>query len=236
MTLSIMCDEGFQEGYCEVGIYACKNYIDYCRVNQDHHSYKKTIYLGIDSSGIPDDTLLPDCDITISVFLEDSSLTLYENQCAMISMTPTMPDIFALPMSMNDDYLIGRLKIRYNRSNRNDYKLFCDTILNNAFWDVYELFDTLFYGGEAVLSFSPLCDTCATTFRFSIRGYNPEEYDAESYIEDSLDGKWYAKYVAIHESGWRNGRTFLQFNEIGSYNCDSSDIKYTPNWGDMCVE
>jgi hypothetical protein len=47
-----------------------------------------------------------------------------------------------------------------------------------------------------------------------------------------LRGSGMPKYVAIQESGWQNNRTYLQFNEIGAYNCDSNDIRHTPNWGD----
>jgi hypothetical protein len=151
----------------------------------------------------------------------------------MISMTPAMPDLHAISWDLYDS-VVYSLNIRYTRSNRNDNITFVDTLPPFNWWDIYNYASlcSLFYGGQATISCRSLNDTCISRFKFAIRGYNPAEEAVESYIEDSLEGRWYAKYVAIQESGWQNNRTYLQFNEIGAYNCDSNDIRHTPNWGD----
>ena len=66
-------------------------------------------------------------------------------------------------------------------------------------------------------------------FYFCIRAENPNETTIENYIQNLSTSMWYTKYVAKHESGWQNGRYYLQFNEEGNRGCSDDDILDAPN-------
>ncbi len=144
-----------------------------------------------------------------------------------------MPNIEAcIPLNKSSEYVEWEIRITYDRSNRHDTLVLIDTVYYEQCWNIAGLLDTLIMGGEARITCKPEGDSCVSQFNFSIRGYNPSETAAESFIEDSLSGEWYNIYVAQQESGIQDERTYLQFNEIYAYNCNSADIRYTPNWGD----
>jgi hypothetical protein len=174
------------------------------------------------------------CDFAIE--LDTSGFAVDTNECTYITYMTGEPYMPALGASITDPYaglIDWTLEIAYNRSNRHDTDIFTNTLDASEWWYIYYEFDTLFRGGEALLTAEPQTEDCIRSFEFSIRATNPDTQTIIDFIEDQ-EGQWYDKYVARWESGEQNGRWYLQFNEEGALNCNSADVRYTPNWGEDC--
>ncbi len=158
-----------------------------------------------------------------------------------IDATPSMPQLKASlePGSPPGDAK-WRLYVEYTRPDRGNYtgdKQYYPgpdadtwkTLSAANTWDIAAEFGTDFCGGKAWLycewegySFDPVV--------FHIRGTNPTEAAAKAYLD--TNGPWYAYCIAKHESGTQSGRTYLQFNELGTLGPNTGDYKYCPNRGD----
>ena len=163
------------------------------------------------------------------IVLQEGGVDIAEGDCVYISDLPAMPQLTAsFGNVLNTGLVDWTLDITYNRSLRNDFEQYQITLPHDAVWSVFDAFGTDFRGGEALLQASPQGLNCVTTFSFSIRAFNPSEIAAQSYI-DATGNMWYDKRVAKHESGTQLGRSYLQFNEIETLQCNSLDVRYTPN-------
>ena len=146
-----------------------------------------------------------------------------------INSTPRMPKLSAIILPNNlQGNIKWKLTIEYRRDNRNDCTIFEKELPIAKSWDIYNEFSNEFYGGKATLTWEYVSKCPEKSFIFHIRGVNPSESDAEAAIGTN---PWYAKAIARHESGIQNGRTYIHFNEIGSYGPEWTDIRYCPNWG-----
>ncbi|MBX7156891.1 MAG: hypothetical protein K1X66_00695 [Verrucomicrobiae bacterium] len=67
----------------------------------------------------------------------------------------------------------------------------------------------------------------SSKFEFKIRGKNPKDDEAKSYIENHQEQFWYAWAIAKHESRQGN-QIYNQFNSGG----DGPGNLELPNWGD----
>jgi hypothetical protein len=148
-----------------------------------------------------------------------------------IAGTPEMPDLQARLTGTNlPDQAKWRLKIEYKRAPRDDEEYYPSettwkTLDAAATWGITADMGTDFRGGKATL----FCVYKGVLFQpaFHIRGNNPTESAAKSYLD--ANGPWYTYCIAKHESGTQNGRTYLQFNEIGMPGPDPEDYRDCPN-------
>lgn len=73
----------------------------------------------------------------------------------------------------------------------------------------------------------------ADDFRVHLRGENPTEASAKARLTQE-GAPWFAYAIAKRESGTQNGRSYLQFKEIGSIGPDfRENVKYLPNREDV---
>ncbi len=171
----------------------------------------------------------------IKVELQDGANVVNDNGYVYINSMPQMPQITA---SLKPDGLSGnakwRLHIEYKRNPRNDDEYYpvptaasWKTLLAEEVWNIADEFGTDFRGGKATL----YCEYQGLEFEqiFHIRGNNPTEAAAEAEIGNN---PWYAIPIARHESGTQNGRTYVQFNEVGALGPNPADFKHCPNFGD----
>jgi hypothetical protein len=172
--------------------------------------------------------------VIIKVELKDGENVINDNGYVYINSTPQMPQITA---SLKPADLPGnakwRLHIEYKRNPRNDDEYYpgptaasWKTLLAGDVWNIADEFGTDFRGGKATL----YCEYQGLEFEqiFHIRGNNPTEAAAEAEIGNN---PWYAIPIARHESGTQNGRTYIQFNEIGTLGPNPADFKHCPNFG-----
>ena len=175
----------------------------------------------------------------LKVELKDGTTVINEGEYAYITGAPQMPQLKA---SVKPAGLFGnarwRLYIEYTRPDRGsytgdkEYYLGPDastwkTLSASATWDIAAEFGTDFRGGKATLS----CEYQGVQGEqvFHIRGNNPTEVEAKAYLD--ANGPWFAYCIAKHESGTQSGRTYLQFNELGTLGPNPADYKYCPNRG-----
>lgn len=158
--------------------------------------------------------------------------------CALVTHDGEMPSLTLEAISMEDLGLVTcTLFINYNRSRRNDADTFLYTMNGNCSWDIKSTMLDKVRGGEAVIKCYSDNLGCYQYYNFGIRGVNAPEIVVSNYIENADNDKWYPKYIAKHESWIPETdynplrRYYLQFND-GAFNCDSSDVNGTPNWGD----
>ena len=170
----------------------------------------------------------------LEVELKDGANIVNDNGYVYINSTPQMPQITAALKPAN---LPGnakwRLHIEYKRNPRNDDAYYpgptaasWKTLLAGEVWNIADEFAADFRGGKATL----YCEYQGLEFEhvFHIRGNNPTEAAAEAEIGNN---PWYAIPIARHESGTQNGRTYIQFNEVGTLGPNPADFKHCPNFG-----
>lgn len=188
-----------------------------------------TDYMGrVDSVNV---TIHEACIFDPVVTVDD--VTESDGNCIFISSAPRMPEIVAhVPYDALDPQDVDwTFIVRYTRSGRDDADTLRTTIRYTDSWNITEALSGAFRGGQAIIQCKPQLLGCSSFVSLWIRGYNPTEEHAESFIVDSAGTSlWYWKYVAIHEGGAQFGRTYLQFNEdVAQLNCNMDDISYTPN-------
>lgn len=115
------------------------------------------------------------------------------------------------------------LQMQYARPNRNDNNTLTNSVAANAAWSVD--YGGNFYGGTFTL-IATYASLASNPLVFYVRGRNPSVADAQAYIGNS---PFYAQAIAQQESGTQVGRSFLQFNEVGSLGPDWSQIQFCPN-------
>ena len=156
-----------------------------------------------------------------------------EDSIVYIWPEPKMPELTARVAEPNTTWgtLQWNLMITYNRLDREDTSNYRFTASEPTDeWYINPKFGTDIVGGKGILSCR--LDTvydCSTMFYFCIRAENPDEAIIENYIQNLSTSMWYTKYVAKHESGYQNGRYYLQFNEEGNLGCSDDDYQYAPN-------
>lgn len=156
--------------------------------------------------------------------------TVPEGSCTFLDPNRgQMPDIHANVIGDLGDTVDWRCEITYNRSGRADTFVVEDLGVPASFdWDP-QFWDTI-YGGEALISCTPLNGDCIKFHRFSIRSHNPTSQAVEDAIEADPRNRWYTKYIAKHESdSVTQGKYYAQFNEVGDPTCDASGVRHTPN-------
>jgi hypothetical protein len=131
-----------------------------------------------------------------------------------ITDTPTMPALnIRLSSSSGVSGTVNwAMCVCYKRYNRHEeYHAFA-TLPVSVPWVFATMTDwgNNFRGGKVVIT----TDRTSDKFVFYIRGTNPTEAAAISYI-NSVNTRFYALAMAKLESGTQAGRTYLQFNEIG---------------------
>jgi hypothetical protein len=179
----------------------------------------------------------------IHVELTDSAGNIINpNDYVYITDVPQMPQLTA---RLKPEGLSGNvnwsLKISYKRYGtvngqlalvRNDSDSFPSSGSVNlpvdTLWNLNNEIGSMIRGGKATITWELVGVTSPQDFVFHIRGTNPTESTAENYIGTT---PWFIRGIAKQESGAQNGRTYLQFNEVGTLGPNWSDSKYCPNWG-----
>ncbi len=189
-----------------------------------------------DSGSIADSCPSSPCNFAIQLL--HNGQVLPEDTIVYIWPEPKMPELKARVKAsdITDDMqtLYWHLMITYNRLDREDTNYYPPTpfISSNprSEWDISPFFSTDIRGGQGILSCRrDTFYTCSTLFYFCIRAKNPDQETVENYIQNLPTSMWYTKYVAKHESGYQNGRYYLQFNEEGNLGCSDDDYMYAPN-------
>ncbi len=185
------------------------------------------------------------CADRVKVTVVDVNLTNGANQVrkgkyVYISQAPAMPDLSVglLPSGLPGT-VQWQLDVRYERVDRGDASLGdieyypgpgssdWQSLGGSSEWDISSAMGEDFRGGRAVLHYRWQGMTLQPEFVFHIRAYNPSEAAAEAYLQ--AQPYWFAYCIAKHESGIQNGRTYLQFNELGPLGPNVDDYKYCPN-------
>jgi len=173
--------------------------------------------------------------LAVAILYDSSSnsadgLLICEQEWVFISTTPALP---VLTSQITSGSVTGSMNwsliITYNRSFRHDTATYSATLGSGSIWNINSTMGNNLRGGEATLKCYAPSLGCWQLINFRIRAHNEAEGIIVDYINSRPGAKWYYQYVAEHEGGMQDGREYLQFNEVGPYDCDASDMKYTPN-------
>lgn len=148
-----------------------------------------------------------------------------DNGIVYISEAPEMPQLKAQLIAPGSGAVAWKMTITFKRPNRNDEDVFTKSLPLNQPWDLKAEWGQNFYGGKVWVEATYQGKTYKK--QFNIRGTNPSEATIKNYIGNA---PFYAVAIARQESGVQLGRSYLQFNEVGTLGPDySQDLKYTPN-------
>jgi hypothetical protein len=175
-----------------------------------------------------------------SIALNVDGQDIQPNQCVEINQDAQMSTMEARVTSGTiAGSALWSLNITYTRSCRvfqNDYS---EVLSPSAYWLINNDLGSDVRGGMATLSCQSSVDpSYESQLVFWIRGLNPTEADAQSYINSRPNALWYYELVAKQEGGYQEGRWFIHFNEkgaVGENSCGHmGDIRHTPNWDGVC--
>lgn len=162
-----------------------------------------------------------------------SSATINSGGVAYITGEPAMPQLKAeikgAPATLSIDWKLEIKSERTERGTKDDknypasgYK----TLPGNQAWDIGAEFGQDFNGGKCKL-FYKINGNSEQIVEFSIRGKNPMDDDAKTYIQGVQGSHWYAWAIAEHESRQTKVATDRVFNQ---FNTDGGS-KEKPNFG-----
>ena len=150
------------------------------------------------------------------------------NDIVYIDNYPEFPKITA-EVPLNCKAVEWKVKSIFNRPNRNKHRKPFEIKYNgNKYLLLSNLLKAKFIGGILIIS-AKTSKGESFIFSLNIRARNPSENAVIKYIGDHPK---FAKAIAMHESGFQNGRYLCQFNEIGELGDNYLvNIKHTPNRG-----
>lgn len=172
------------------------------------------------------------------------SKVIKANEISYITGIPEMPK---LEISLGDGTIPGmtvewKMAIKSERPDKRgtqDDKTYPSsgytTLASEEPWKIYNEFNTDFIGGKATVYFK-INGGSENTFEFKIRGKNPKDADAKTYIQSVQGNFMYAWAIAQHETRTPSGNVYNQFATTdGSSWGDKGQPFYSPvegnGWG-----